>query len=107
MAKVFIALSAKAGKSSLEAWAKDYWKRVNAISKCAPIELCSQDGVWMSKKKGRRILADFKKEKPYEQITDFYLIESPDDESVGLSLDFRKEMTDGPNLCIVQFYRKE
>jgi hypothetical protein len=71
--------------------------------------LSSQDGMYMTKALGRAILASFKKAgyKPYEQIDDFYVVESKVDSTVGVTVDFREEMTDDSSKCIVQFFKED
>ena len=98
--------------SGVEQWAKDMGKVVKSV--VPKIELgmdgmASQDGVYLKKPVGRKVIAAFKVAgyKPFEQVDEFFVIQSKNDDNLGVTVDFRSEMTDDTTHCIIQFYAEE
>lgn len=105
--RVIISMSGS-GKMQTEPWAEEMLKVVQKVlPKVKAFDLGSQDGYWTTKANGKKVLAAFKSMKPYEQVDDFWVIESKNDNSVGVSVDFREEMTDDKTKCIIQFYNED
>lgn len=64
------------------------------------------DGTLITKAQATKIRQAFKqaKYKPYEQLEDYWVIESEKDETVGVVIDLRPEMSDIPNKFRMAFF---
>lgn len=101
-------LVSESAKTQMEKWGKDMLAIVHSVNK--KIDggfggMSSSDGVTLKKAEGKKLLEAFKKAgyEPYEQIDNFYVIESKDDETVGVTIDFREEMSSASQ-CVIAFY---
>ena len=63
------------------------------------------EGIEISAKDGKALIAAFKSWSPYEEIKKLWVIESRE-EGKGISIDFRPDMIDEPNTCILAFYEE-
>jgi hypothetical protein len=95
--------------SSVDAWAAEMLKVASKVKKLSAADMSSQDGIEVSTKEAKALIAAFKAAgyKPYDQIDDFYVIESKKDSSVGISIDMRADEYLPKGKAIVQFYNNE
>lgn len=96
--------------SALDPWANEMGAIAKSVlADVSPNEYSSQDGVWMPAKKAKAMLAAFKKAgyAPYEQHSDYFVVESKNDEDLGMIFDFREEMqhsAEERGMAVVNFY---
>lgn len=96
--------------SALDPWANEMGAIAKSVlADVSPNEYSSQDGVWMPVKKAKAMIAAFKKAgyEPYEQLADYFVVESKNDEDLGMVFDFREETQHAVNergMAVVNFY---
>jgi hypothetical protein len=120
MAKIINAMPKKAkmihvsvsAKITMDPWAKDMLQIIDSTykgnSEIDSVDL-NTDGTYIEAPEGKKLIKVFKTKgyKPHQQVTDYWVIPSKDNSSVGLTIDFREEeLEDADNECCIAFFKE-
>lgn len=92
-------------KFTLHKWAADMLHVVKSVDPKLAKELPRSftEGVEIKASVGRRLLEAFEAWKPFDELDNYWIIESLQDPDVGIIVDLREE----PKSCLVSFYENE